>query len=137
VLSDDNSLAGAARSESIANTTLRRVREDWGVKLNHYELQVMTCEYHQSIDNGKQFPGRSIDGEARSLRAAEAYWGTDVTNPGWVVRPTLFAPESLGEVHGWDRRDELMVVARDYGYTWSDLVYDYPATRDLAAPVLR
>jgi len=137
VLSTDNSLAGALTSESIANTTLRRVRDDWGVELNHYELQVMTCEYHQSIDNRKQFPGRSIDGEARSLRAAETYWGKDITAPGWAVRPLLFAPESLGEVHGWDKRDELMAVAADYGYTWSDLVYDYKATRNLATPVKR
>jgi hypothetical protein len=137
VLAKDNSLTGAAASESIANTTLRRVREDHGVELNHYELQVMTCEYHQSIDRKRQFPGRSIDGEGKSLRGVEPYWGTEVTAPGWAVRPELFALESLGEVNGWLTRDELMAVAADYGYTWSDMLYDYKATTDLSAPVRR
>jgi hypothetical protein len=137
VLSTDNSLAGAAKSESIANTTLRRVRDEWGVELNHYELQVMTCEYHQSIDNRKQFPGKSIDGEAKALRAAEPYWGTALTEPGWGMRRELFPEVSLGEIHGWTSRDELGAVAADYGYTWSDLRYDYKATRDLAHPAVR
>lgn len=137
VLSKDTSRAGVVAAESIANTTLQRVREDWGVELNHYELQVMTCEYHQSIDRKRQFPGRSIDGEGSSLRKVEPYWGKTLTEPGWKVRPELFAQESLGEVNGWVTRDELMAVAADYDYTWSDLVYDYKATRHLADPAKR
>ena len=137
VLSDDQSLRGAATTEHIANTTLTRVAEEYGVPLNHYELQVFTCEYHQSIDNKRQFPGRSIDGEGQALRKVEPYWGAEVTAEGWAVRRELFPAVSLGEVNGWTTRDELMAVAADHDYTWSDLVYDYTATRDVAAPVRR
>jgi len=138
MLSRDLSRQAAAGTEKIANTTLQRLRDEFGVELSHYELQVMTCEYRQSIEKRRQYPGRSIDSEDRYLREITPYWGAPVAEPGWRVRRELFPEVSLGELNGWQgARDELGTVAAVHGYTWSDLVYDYKATTDLAHPAMR
>ena len=138
VLNEDTTRAGNAAAETIARTTLDRLAAEFDVNLTIYELQVMLCEYRQSIISKRQYPGRSIDSEVRYLIEAEAYWGESIAEPGWQVRKTLFPDVSLGEVHGWDKpREELGAVAADYGYTWSDLIYDFPASHDLSKPVRR
>jgi len=137
-LARDNTRVGNAATESIANTTLRMVREEYGVELSHYELQVMTCEYRQSMEARRQYPGRSIDSEHRYLTEITPHWGAEVAAPGWAIRQELFPHVSLGELNGWTgAREELGPVVATHGYTWSDILYDYGATRDLRQPVLR
>ena len=47
----------------------------------------------------------------------------------FIARKQLFPHQVLGELSGWlGIRKELCSVLVDYGYTWTDLKYDYVST---------
>jgi hypothetical protein len=103
--------------------------------LDRYETQVLLCDFKQAW-NGRQFPGRSLDSELEYWTAAGSPEDTEL----WSARSALFPPEALGEVEGrWDGvRKDLTKVLREHEYTWSDLKFDYLASKDdLAHPVAR
>ncbi len=138
-LNEDQSRVGSAHAESIANTTLAVLRDDWEVEVSHFELQVMTCEYRESIESRRQYPGHSHDSEDRYLQAVVPHWGRSLADDGYQARKALFPAASLGELAGWEgNREDLGPVAAEYGYTWSDLRYDYLTSRGhLAHPNVR
>lgn len=125
--------------EKLADVTIRRLAEDYGVHVTHFGLQVMLCEYRESYESRRQYPGRSHDSEMKYIRAVEEYWGPQPEL--WAVRQTLFPIEALGEFGGWEGpREDVAQVLADYGYTWTDVKYDYPASRkmvDLSTPAVR
>jgi hypothetical protein len=126
-----------AVSNHAADRLLLDLQLDYGITTTYYELQSLLCEYKQSALGRKQYPGKSIDTEMDYFRRVQEHWG-DVESAFYSVRRACFPPWSLGEVSGWTGvRKELGGVLVDHGYTWSDAVYDWPATRDLAEPVLR
>ena len=108
----------------IAETTLQRLAIDHGTHVSHFGLQVMLCEYRESYESRRQYPGRSHDSEMKYIRQVESFWGQQPEL--WTTRRKLFPIEALGEFGGWDGpREECMNLLADQGVTWSDLLYDY------------
>lgn len=109
-----------------------------GVRANYYDIQSLLCEYKQSWLGGKQYPGKSIDTEMDYFEKLVGYWGLEPAPAFYSVREACFPAWSLGEVNGWQGvRPQLGRVLKEYGYTWSDAVYDWGATTDLSQPVVR
>lgn len=118
---------------------------DFAVKLLHghvsnisiFELEVMLCEYKASYKTHRQYPGRSADSELEYERAIEGYWNVGETDH-MKTRKVLHPPWVLGEIQGWKGvRKDLGYVLANHGYTWSDSLYDYMKTLDLAKPARR
>ena len=111
---------------------------DAGLSLSHWSVEAMLCDYKQAF-HSRQYPGRSQDSELAYWDAVNDYWnaGTEMFD----ARSAIFPREVLGELTGWTGvREELTTVLRDYGYTWSDALYDYNATLasgDFEHPVSR
>lgn len=112
-----------------------------GVAASYYDIQSLLCEYKQSFAGGKQYPGKSIDTEMDyHLKIYAHHWGTERASESRfsAIRERCFPEFCLGEKNGWTGvRPELGLVLQKYGYTWSDAVYDWSATKDLSQPVLR
>jgi hypothetical protein len=109
-----------------------------GVSLDRYNMQVLLCDYKQSVIGKRQYPGRSQDSELDYAREVHSYFGEDDTTM-WETRKAIFPHWALGELNGWeDVRSELGNVLADYKYTWSDAVYSWRESKDnLAKPVVR
>jgi hypothetical protein len=126
---------------SVANATAAeaglRLRWDFDIDLDTYRLQVLLCDYKQSWAGRRQYPGRSHDSEFVYYDRVAEFWNLDRSM--FDARALLFPAVALGELAGWDAvRDDLGHVLVDHGYTWSDLRFDYLASRDdLAHPVER
>lgn len=107
--------------------------------LDWFNYEVMLCDYKQAYD-GKQYPGRAHDSELGHLLKVQPK-NLDVPFKTLEARAALFPHQALGEYNGWTgRRDECSDVLLHYGYTWSDMVYDYNATLatvDFANPIRR
>lgn len=117
-----------------------QIRRDLPMSISPYELQVVLCEFKQAYVGKRQYPGRSIDSEAKYYWKIEVYWG-DIDSTMWAARRELFPAVSLGETEGWEGpREELGALPAQYGYMWSDLEFSYRATAvlgDWAHPVRR
>lgn len=110
-----------------------------GCVVSTFDLEVMLCEYKASYSTRRQYPGRSLDSELKYELAAR---GTlDHGSQHMRVRRELSPEWALGEVQGWSGpREELGLMLSQYGYTWSDHLYDYRATvaaGDFKNPVRR
>jgi len=132
-----NSAEAIKVSDQAADRLLLELDLEYGIKSDYYELQSLLCEYKQSILGGKQYPGKSIDTEMDYARRIAVHWG-DMPSSFYRVRE-IFPAWSRGELQGWDgARKDLGKVLQNHGYTWSDAVYNYPASKDdLAKPVVR
>lgn len=128
---------------SVAEDARRRLAADHGLDIDRYILQVTLCEYKQTWANAAAYPGRAHDSEVKYYDKTAAHWaGTrHEATQLWAARRALFPAEHLGEHGGWRGiRQDLLPVARQHGYLWSDLARDYLATRrtgDFAHPVPR
>jgi hypothetical protein len=126
---------------ALAEERALKVRE-WirylGIPLSMYNLQVLLCDYKQSAVGRRQYPGRSQDSEIVYARKVESHF-TDIKLDMWEARKRLFPHWALGELNGWEEvREPLGDVLADHGYTWSDSLYDWHASKDnLAEPVLK
>jgi hypothetical protein len=127
-------------SDQAANQCLLELDLNYGINTDYYTIQSLLCEYKQQVLGKKHYPGKSIDTEMDYFRRVYDHWGPEkaAESSFYDIRKTCFPEWSLGEVSGWNgARKELGSVLVDYGYTWSDALYDYPATIDLGSPVLR
>lgn len=116
------------------------LKKDYSVDIDFYTMQSLLCEYKQSCLGGRQYPGKSVDTAVAYLDKVYEYWGEDLKAGSeiWQYRKNIFPSFVLGEEQGWNGvRNELGKVLREYGYTWSDYLYDYAKTTDLANPVER
>ena len=112
-----------------------KLKSDYGVDLDYYLLQVLLCDYKQSVIGERQFPGRSQDREIEYDAKIAPVWGR--CEAMFTARKQIFPAKALGEINCWDRvRKELGTVLANYKYTWSDLEYSYHHSKhDLANPV--
>lgn len=127
-------------SDDAAALVLLELNIQYGIETDYYTIQSLLCEYKQSILGRKHYPGKSIDTEMDYFRRVYTYWGAEREQQSsfYSVRESCFPAWALGEVAGWSGvRKELGTVLADYGFTWSDTLYDYLATTDFATPVLR
>jgi hypothetical protein len=130
----DNSIGALALAHQSCQDAIAMLKEHYDVDIDMFQLQVMLCEYRESWESMKQYPGRSIDSELKYARQAEREWGhvSDI----WRAREVLFPHKHLGELNGWDGpRKPVAVCLRKHGYTWTDLLYDFNKTEDMANPV--
>jgi len=126
--------------DELAADLLAELKYVYNIETDYYTIQSLLCEYKQSVLSRKQYPGKSIDTALVYHDKIYEWWGTEekAYSIMYDVRQSIFPPETLGELQGWNGvRKELGSVLVDYGYTWSDLIYDYMATEDLANPVFR
>jgi Alpha-glutamyl/putrescinyl thymine pyrophosphorylase clade 2 len=115
--------------------TLKRLRDDHDIKLDLFQLQVLLCEYRESWEGRRQYPGRSLDSELKYALKAEALW--ERKSEVWAARKQLFPHQTLGELNGWTGpREGPANALADYKYTWSDLRYDFHATTDWSRPAV-
>lgn len=114
----------------------RRLSQDHGVPLDRYNMQVLLCDYKQSVVGRRQYPGRSQDSELVYADKVHGHFGGEQTEM-WLARANLFPHWALGELQGWDDvRGELGHVLAEHHYTWSDSKFDWHASAaDLANPV--
>lgn len=109
-------------------------------QVSFYELEALLCNYRQTC-SGTFYAGRTIDSELEYHAKVECYFGADPylgTFDFFGTRRRVFPPECLGELSGWSGvRKDLWSVFREHQVIWSDVVYDYRATTNLARPVRR
>lgn len=133
-----NSKRNLRIADIAADRCLVDMNLEYGVQTDYYELQSLLCEYKQSALGKKQYPGKSIDTEMDYFRRIYAYWGEAKAEASFFysIREACFPEWSLGEKNGWSGvRKELGATLVDYGYTWSDAVYDWEASHgDLRNP---
>ncbi len=136
VAEHDDSDEVLALVNKLVRQTQIRIKDEFGVALDMFQLQVMLCDYKQSWKGLRQYPGRSIDSEMVYALKMEREWNT--TSEIWPIRKRLFPHEHLGELQGWDTvRKDIAEVLGTQGYTWSDMLYSYKDTKNLARPAKR
>ena len=125
-----------AKIEALAQDVRNHVLNEYGLQLDFYELQVLLCDYKQSWSGKRQYPGRSQDSELAYDAKISPHWGQPCVEM-YAARARAFPVRALGEVCGWTGvRDELGHTLADYGYTWSDLQFDWQRSKnDLRHPV--
>jgi hypothetical protein len=134
----NNGRAACRASELAAAVIKERLLIDRGLDVDWYRLEVFLCDFRQSYEGERQYPGRSNDSELDYLAAIDPYWRAQRGTPPTRIfdaREALHAPRCRGELAGWTGvRKELGTVLARHAYTWSDLLYDYVGTTDLAHP---
>lgn len=128
-----------ALTERLANQALDRLADEYGLALDHYELQVLLCNYKSAWENRTRYPGGAHDAEEDCALKIELHWGDRFTQDMRAARAKLFPPEVLGEVGGWRGiREGLGATLRDKGYLWNDFEYVYSISKgDLSKPKRR
>jgi len=103
--------------------------------LDPFTFEVSLCNYRQSLKT--KYPGRGHDSELACYKKTEPYWKySGHTSAFLITRYMMWDRRCLGELHGWNAvRKEVGETIAQHGYYWSDLVYDYTRTTDLAHPV--
>lgn len=118
--------------EEVAEKVRLRVAEK--IVLSPFAFQVLLCEYREMLAGGF-YVGCSHDEELRYARKVESLF----PRGKWMnARATLFAPQHLGELQCWDDiRKPLWKNFAKNQYIWSDIEYDYGATKDFINPARR
>lgn len=122
----DNSREALNAANAACREVVSRLSGDFNVNVDMFELQVLLCEYRESWEGRRQYPGRSVDSELGYVAKAEKLWPELGRSDIWRARLELFPQEHLGEIGGWDGpRKDVAQLLPSTGITWSDLVYDY------------
>jgi len=87
------------------------------------------CEFRQASER-HQYPGRAHDSELDHLRTVQAL-NPEVEFRTLEARKELFPHWALGELQGWEGRRPLGHVMNEYGFLWSDNIYDFKKTAEL------
>lgn len=126
--------------DEIAYATMERFATDYAVPMSPYVFAAMLCEYRVAYENRHQYPGWTLCQEPAHwykikpfwLKARGQLWVNELEQKFFGVRTALFPSRCLGELHGWsDKRSEPRSSLRDFGYNWSDLHFNYWATKEL------
>lgn len=115
---------------------IERLRQTAHLELNYYTFEVLLCDYRQSWEGKRQYPGRSQDSELDYAKSIALWW--NYKTGMYAARREIFPQWALGEFQGWQGvRRELGHVLRNHNYTWSDSKFNYLQTTDLSEPVPR
>ena len=102
-----------------------------------FNVEMLLCNFSKAV-KGSYYPGLGLDHELANVNRVRAIFCPDAGSLILEQRARLFPRACLGELSGWSgRRDELEKCLSIHGYFWSDLLYDYGATTDLARPITR
>lgn len=107
-----------------------------GQSLTMYEMEVLLCNYRQYP---KHHPGWPLDSDLQYYHTFIRNWGYEPVFDFKTARMSLFSNSVLGEVSGWEGpRVGLGETYVNFGYHWSDVLYDFNASKDdLSKPVRR
>jgi hypothetical protein len=131
LLEGDDPLNLRVVNEASKNTI--HLLKDNGVDIDLFQLQVMLCEYRESYEGMRQYPGRSHDSELGYWLKAVDCWGLSYESNSTMMdaREKLFPHQHLGEIQGWNRtRKDCGLVLAKHNYTWSDILYDYTQSKE-------
>lgn len=122
----------------LVEEALKMLWNGYGIQMDKFKLQVMLCEYRESYHGKKQYPGRSHDSELGYYNKAQELWDKPASRV-LEARKAIFPHEHLGELNSWEGpRKACGQVLSQYGYTWTDLLYDYQASwMDMSKPIWR
>ena len=122
----------------LVTLTQERLQAEYNLALDLYTLEVVLCDYRQSLEGKRQYPGRSHDSELGYLERVQWEF-PEVKTRLLQARREIFPRECLGEIQGWPGvRKELGAVLSTFGYTWSDLKFKYSGSMlNLGQPVLQ
>lgn len=124
-------------SDKLARQIQTRLLVEEGLELDLFLIEVFLCDYKQSVEGKRQYPGRSNDSELEYCRKVDNWFGFDRQTEFWAAREALTPPECRGEFRGWEGvRDGLGPVLTDYGYTWTDMEFCFAHSKEkLDVPV--
>lgn len=135
--SNDNKPATLTLANDLASSLRSAVSAHAKQLVTNFQVEVLLCNYRQALAG--KYPGRPQDTDLSYHYEARQRWGDTVVNTAidfFTARQSLFNGRVLGEKIGWHGvREELGLTHPKYGYFWSDVIYDYKKTHDLAAPV--
>lgn len=127
---NDNSDIVCREANALADDLRKELDTTW------FNVEMLLCNFGKAI-KGSYYPGHAVDRELAHAAKAEAWFHETAVNLR-SVRPSLYPRVCLGELNGWSStRKELERCYPDYGYLWSDLLYDYKETTDLSQPHVR
>jgi hypothetical protein len=111
---------------------LRLEVHGYGLECDWFQFEALLCEYNQMV-KGDRYPGKTSDSDLDALRRVEAHFGVDHLPclQTWRARSEALPPFALE----LQKRKPLLDVYKLHGYEWSDALYDYDATDNLAGPV--
>jgi hypothetical protein len=126
-----NAAANVELAEYLAKE-LRIVVRGHGLECDWFQFEALLCEYNQMV-KGDRYPGKTSDSDLDALRRVEGHFGRDARAvfECWAARSEALPPFALE----LQKRKPLLDVYERFGYEWSDALYDYDATDDLAGPV--
>lgn len=127
--SDD--AATAAEANALADRLRNEIPTSW------FNAEMLLCNFRKAMAGGF-YPGYATDKELERAHQVAIAFGDDMISSTLRVRRLLYPPTYLGEVGGWSgTRMELGRALPDHGYFWSDGLFDYAKTTDLARPAER
>lgn len=138
-----NSREAIGEIHALAAQERLRVSKAINRDVSFYELEALLCNYRQTL-SGTFYVGRTIDSELAYYLKVATHFARDPyvreRFDFFGTRKRVFPRECLGEFNMWEEevRKDLFGVYAEYGYLWSDRVYDYARSKaDLAHPVRR
>ncbi len=116
-----------AEANQLAHALALEIPTTW------FNVEMLLCNFTKAV-KGSYYPGHALDRELeRAVVCAD--FNPIATASLSRVRKKLYSDSCLGEFNGWSGvRKELGRCLPDHGYLWSDILYDYGATTDLAHP---
>jgi len=134
-LNGSNSPDDLAVARAATDATIVDLQAHTGRPVSYFETEVLLCNYKQAVE--RKYPGRPQDTDLGYYHKVKEYWRA-VPFPFLRYRHALFPAAVLGERQGWTGpREELGETFQKFQYFWSDLLFDYAMTQDLAFPVPR
>lgn len=133
ILLGDDSPDTLSAVNKLADKMLKNLWKEGLEDMSMFKMEVFLCDYKQCYFGRRQYPGRSQDSEIEYHTKIKDHWDFDFQM--LKGRQEIFPKWALGEINGWSHvREELGTVLYDYGYMWSDSLYDYSNSPDLSVP---
>ena len=129
-----NSPENVALVDRVATSVKDWLRDERDLCIDWFQFEALLCEANQCV-KGARYPGKTSDADLGALDKASDHFGEsspEVRATREARRRTL--PPELVDSR---KREDLLGVYAEHDYMWSDAIYDYDATTDLAKPVSR
>jgi len=103
---EDNSEEAIELAEECALEVLEVLKDEYGIQLSHFMLQVLACNWREMLVGGF-YPQAGHDEEIDYIKLSEKKF--DMT-PIWETRSRIFPKHLLGEHSGWSgiRKNEYL-----------------------------
>lgn len=123
----------------VVDAIAEEVKASLKVDLSYFIYATLLCEYRSSYEDRSDYAGNQHDEELEySLSRYAKFWeGRGFKSKLYPIRAKIDHHECLGEIQGWDkRRLDVAGWLHERGIVWSDLEFDYLASRKADKPVV-